>query len=192
MQPEELCEVIRHLCVVRHWYGPDMHWPSPAVEDDPRRFGFAFPPVTTAHMRKAEELLGFPLPANLRALYHQLANGGFGPHYGLLRLIGDASEFDRTVVELYQECSERCTFFDLEGLVQPGKTSLFADTVWPRHMLRICEEGCGNYICIHPPTEHIFRIGIWDAHEYDLTYVADSLDAWLQAWAESLMSPQGE
>jgi len=190
MQPGELCEAIRQTCAVQHWYGPDMHWPLPAAEDDPRRFGFAFPPVTEAQLSKAEKLLGFSLPSALRALYSQIANGGFGPHYGLLRLIGDASEIDRTVVELYQECSEMHAFFDLDGQVQPGKDWTFADTTWPRNVLRMCDEGCGNFICLHTTTGHILRVGIWDAHEYGLASVADSLEAWLQTWVEGLLSPQ--
>src|SRR5258708_34517844 len=180
MQPGELCEVVRQKCADRHWYGPDMHWPTPAEEDDPRRFGFAFPPVTEEQMSRTEATLGFPLPTALRTLYTQLANGGFGPDYGFLRFVGEASEFDRTVVELYQECSETRAFFDLENKVQPGKDCTFADTAWPRNVLCICDEGCRNYICIHSTTGHTFRVGIWDAHEYCLAYVADSLETWLQ------------
>lgn len=190
MQPEALCEMIRRTCAERHWFGPDMHPPLPAEAADPRRIGFAFSPVSETQLSKAEELLGFPLPSDLRALYSQLANGGFGPHYGFLRLIGDASEFDRTIIELYQEHRERCSFFDLEGQIQPGKDFIFADTTWPRQVLHMCEEGCGNYICLQIPTGHLLRIGIWDAHEYYLEPVADSLDAWLQTWAEGLLSPQ--
>lgn len=40
--------------------------------------------------RSNKAILGFPLPPLLRALYTQLANGGFGPMYGLLGLAGGA------------------------------------------------------------------------------------------------------
>jgi hypothetical protein len=37
---------------------------------------------------------------------------------------------------------------------------------------------------IHAITGHILTAGIWDAHEYCLAYVADSLEQWVQVWLE--------
>ncbi len=43
------------------------------------------PPVATEEqVARAEARLGFPLPRLLRRLYREVANGGFGPGYGLL------------------------------------------------------------------------------------------------------------
>ncbi len=39
----------------------------------------AFPPATEAQLRRTEELLELSFPPLLRALYTQIANGGFGP-----------------------------------------------------------------------------------------------------------------
>jgi hypothetical protein len=50
---------------------------------DSRLTPFAFPPATEAQLIATERELGYPLPGMLRALYSQLANGGFGPVYGL-------------------------------------------------------------------------------------------------------------
>src|SRR5579884_1000015 len=125
MQPEDLCEAIRRKCAAQRLYGPDNHWMIPADEEDLRRCGFAFPPLTEEQVSQAEATLGFPLPTALRTLYTRLANGGFGPHYGILRLTGKPSEYDRTVVERYQDYTERCTFFDLRDQVQPGKGRIF-------------------------------------------------------------------
>ncbi|HZS75295.1 MAG TPA: SMI1/KNR4 family protein [Ktedonobacteraceae bacterium] len=185
MQPEDLCEAIRRKCAARHWYGPDAWWSASVAKDDPRRYGFELPPLTEEQVNEAEATLGFPLPITLRTLYTRLANGGFGPHYGILRLAGEPSETDRTVLEWHQDFTERCTFFDLEDLVQPGKNVPFAVSVWPRFVLPICEEGCGNYFCLHAVTGQILTVEIWDAHESGLAYVADSLDQWLQTWVES-------
>lgn len=192
MQPEDLCEAIRRKCAARHWYGPDALWSTSVAEYDPRRFSFELPPLAEEQVNEAEATLGFPLPPALRSLYTRLANGGFGPHYGILRLAGEASETDRTVLEWYQDFTERCTFFDLVDQVQPGKNVPFAVSVWPRFVLPICEEGCGNYFCLHTATGQMLTVEIWDAHESGLAYVADSLDQWLQAWLDGIESPQRE
>lgn len=43
-------------------------------------------PVGEARLRKAEAKLGFTLPAELRQLYRDVADGGFGPGGGIYRL----------------------------------------------------------------------------------------------------------
>lgn len=42
------------------------------------------PPATVAEVEAAEAVLGHPLPALLRRILLEVANGGFGPGYGLL------------------------------------------------------------------------------------------------------------
>jgi hypothetical protein len=42
------------------------------------------PPTTAAQVDTAEEALGFAIPPILRRLYTEVANGGFGPGYGLV------------------------------------------------------------------------------------------------------------
>ena len=53
-----------------------------------RQYGGMYPPVKAAAIRTAEQRLGFALPPLLRAIYRNLANGGFGPGYGLYGLEG--------------------------------------------------------------------------------------------------------
>ena len=127
MQPEDLCEAIRQKCADQHWYGPG--WPLPATEDDPRQFGFVCPPLTEEQVNQAEATLGFPLPPVIHTLYTRLANGGFGPDCGFFRLTGESSLNDRMVVERYQDLIDRCSFFDLEDQVRPGKARIFADSL---------------------------------------------------------------
>jgi len=45
---------------------------------DPQKYGFKYSPATEEQLLATEEALGFPLPPVLRALYAQVANGGFG------------------------------------------------------------------------------------------------------------------
>lgn len=50
--------------------------------------GFAFPPATEEALLQVEERLGFAHPSVLRDLYLHIANGGFGPGYGLIGIPG--------------------------------------------------------------------------------------------------------
>ena len=44
----------------------------------------AFAPASEQQIRHTEQQLGFPLPQLLRHLYAEIANGGFGPGYGII------------------------------------------------------------------------------------------------------------
>ena len=46
------------------------------------------PPVTAEALAAAEARIGFPLPPLVSALYTQVADGGYGPGYGVYRLFG--------------------------------------------------------------------------------------------------------
>ncbi|WP_201390004.1 SMI1/KNR4 family protein [Ktedonobacter sp. SOSP1-85] len=53
-------------------------------EDGEQEPIFAFLPATEQQVRETEQQLGFPLPPLLRLLYTQIANGGFGPGFGII------------------------------------------------------------------------------------------------------------
>ena len=56
------------------------------------------PPLTPATLdmvEAGERELGYPFPPLLRRLYLEVANGGFGPGYGLFRLPLDDNEWER-------------------------------------------------------------------------------------------------
>lgn len=61
-----------------------------------------YPPASPDLLAEAEDVLGRPLPPLLRRLYAEVANGGFGPGYGLLGL-GDGHGMapDGTAMERY-------------------------------------------------------------------------------------------
>ena len=98
---QALFEAIRARCQQEQWFGPDALKPEsetlppahdpfvdayagdPGAPDRPERFGFAFPPATSAQVQATETRLGFALPPLLRCLALQVANGGFGPGTGL-------------------------------------------------------------------------------------------------------------
>lgn len=61
------------------------------------------PPTTMAKVDAAEEALGFPIPAILRRLYTEVANGHFGPGYGLVGVDDCGTDERRNdIVALYR------------------------------------------------------------------------------------------
>ncbi len=61
-------------------------------------------PATPEAVAEAEALIGFPLPPLLRRLYLEVANGGFGPDYGILGVRRGASHGDfEDIAELYED-----------------------------------------------------------------------------------------
>lgn len=61
-----------------------------------------FPPISAARVRQAEEELGFDLPALLRRLYTEVANGGIGPGSGILGIGDGAKQYRKDLVELHK------------------------------------------------------------------------------------------
>src|ERR1044071_3132257 len=74
-----------------------------ATDDAKRQRARVFPPIDQKTVAAAEKRLGFKLPAPLRVLYTRVGNGGFGPAYGLLGLVGGAkNEERRDAVSVYE------------------------------------------------------------------------------------------
>src|SRR5262245_61830807 len=80
--------------------------------------------ATAADIASAESELGLRLPPLLRRIYLEVADGGFGPGYGLLPLRRGRPEHgqERSVVETYAMFTE-------------GRG-------WPPVLVPICDWGC--------------------------------------------------
>lgn len=89
-------------------------------------FSTATPPVTRVEVRTLEEQFGHRLPPSVTELYTQIANGGFGPSYGLMRL--DEAK------ALYDE-------FRAPDANDPHWR-------WPEAVLPLVSLGCGMYFCV--------------------------------------------
>ena len=152
-----------------------------------KALGFAFEmetPATSAEpatatdsaVRATEAAIGLQFPPRLRRLYIEVADGGFGPHTGLLSL---AALQDR-----YLEL--------VDGEVLPrGRT-------WPRHLLPIVDESM-VLLCVDTESEEE-GIVAWDPEDLDervsdrawqhsFSEEAPSLVAWLSEWLHG-PSPQ--
>ncbi|WP_141812179.1 SMI1/KNR4 family protein [Nocardia bhagyanarayanae] len=87
-------------------------------------------PITDTELVEAESRLGFALHPLLADVYRQIADGGFGPEYQLLRLLdGDAE----TVVSAY-----------LANRASGAGT----EWAWPEGVVPILTWGCGMYACV--------------------------------------------
>lgn len=189
MEHEQLSEAIRSTCAVKHWYGVDARgpeWRRDIAADDPRKERFEYTPATDEQLAATEAALGFPLPPVLSELYSELANGGFGPAYGLRGAIGGFSGTG-TIVEQYK--------WTLDGM-QPVELASYTDQwtesdgqrfltlardLWPTRLLPLCEWGCGIEICLDCIDGQILRVApVQDG--YCFTFQAASLEEWLQQW----------
>ena len=126
-------------------------------------------------MEAAEELLGFSLPPLLRALYTEVADGGYGPGYGLSRLNGGPG---RSIV-----ASDRELWRVWDG-GEPRER-------WPEPFVRLCEWGCNFYSgldCSRPecPVVRFNPDGCVESGCLAdcLVTESDSLAEWLTAWLE--------
>jgi hypothetical protein len=124
--------------------------------------------VTEQDIAAAERELGFALPTLLSLMYRQVANGGFGPEYTLLPLIGPG----RTAVSEYGP---------------PRSTS--ASEYWPRGVLPILDWGCGMYAavdCLDPAAPVLLFEPNAGPEDWADAWFLDSpsLAQWLGSWLE--------
>lgn len=134
------------------------------------------PVATEGQIEDSEVRLGFEIEHNLRQLYMEIGNGGFGPDYGILGINGGyRDDLGENAVESYL-CRRES---------DPDDQHWF----WPEGLLPICHVGCAMYVCIdcvQSPGEIVWfepnpheQHGTW-TDSYFLIY--DSLDDWLSGY----------
>jgi SMI1/KNR4 family protein SUKH-1 len=135
-------------------------------------------PVTPQLLVASEEALGFELPLELKRLYAEIGNGGFGPGYGLLGLLNGATdESGETAVQKYAALRN--------DSVEEGGIP------WPTGLLPICNWGCAIYSCINCSTP-TYRMELFDPNPHE-DHCTDWKDAfftencdfcqWIELWA---------
>jgi hypothetical protein len=85
------------------------------------------PPATSEAVAEAEEVIGFPLPPLLRRLYLEVANGGFGPHKGILGVRGGTAQGNfADIADLYRDGP------DPSGRIRAGLVLIYdwGCTIW--------------------------------------------------------------
>ncbi|MBC8101961.1 MAG: SMI1/KNR4 family protein [Cytophagales bacterium] len=136
------------------------------------------PPTTPEKIAAAEATLGFSLPPLLKRLYVEVANGGFGPGYGIAGLDGcGADEGNSDLLALYQ------ARFSEEWRTE------FPD--WPPRTLSLAYLGCAMYVVADCSTPHtamfLFEPNVSEeelGYKNCLMPFGCGLEDWLYAWAK--------
>jgi hypothetical protein len=145
------------------------------------------PPATEAEVAAAEAAIGAALPPLLRRVYTEVANGGFGPGYGLLGVGpgGWTDDHRRDLVAMLRS--------NREGSAQLPEGSWR----WPATLLPIAYLGDVVYACADaarpgtPVLEYDPSDRDWDDDGYPLdeqeafVEVAPTLADWFAAWLAS-------
>lgn len=138
----------------------------------------AYPPAPEEAIASTERRLGFRLPPTLRTIYGEVANGGFGPGYGVMGVEnGFPDDLGHTVADLY------------ESYRQPDPED--PTWVWPERYLPICHWGCIVYSvvdCTRSPNPVYFAdISAWETGEPMETILRlhrPSFEIWLGDWLD--------
>lgn len=111
-----------------YWYGDGPEYLALAHEnEEPLN---SYPPATEEQLRQTEQLLGFPLPSFLRSLYMQVANGGFGPGFGVIGAIGGfplMDGFGKDIAHGYLARLQRCTLIRLDPDEMKSRAQRYRD-----------------------------------------------------------------
>ena len=115
--------------------------PERFIDEDPGTGDFPYPPTSEAAIAAADEQLGFRIPELLRRLFTEVANGGFGPVYGIAGV---------------NRCGVDEDLCDLETLHADQSTSRWLERfpTWPPQVLRFVYLGCSMYVAVDASSEN--------------------------------------
>lgn len=138
---------------------------------------FEYAPLTEEEIQSAEHLLGFSLPPLLRAIYTQVADGGFGPTYGLYQLTEMVSDY-----LAIRRTARPIDFSLFEKLVADGEPVMIPLYVWPDRFLCLCDHGCAMYSYLDIATGRVFGEAYYGEDQYGFECEASTLEAWFENW----------
>jgi hypothetical protein len=133
-------------------------------------------PGDSVEITNDEKRLGFPLPPLMKRIYVEIANGGFGPGYGLIGLTnGVPDDTGNTAPDIYGQ---------LRGANRDDP-----NWRWPQALLPICHWGCAILSCVDC-TDSSFRMRIFDPNVHKGDDWADcffeqsnAFEIWMKQWA---------
>lgn len=138
------------------------------------------PSIPMAIVQDVERNLGFPLPALVRRLYTEVADGRYGPSYGILRL---RSPEGTDITRWWEQP------MSVEAWTQLHRRETEEDVVRhrPSKSIRFCEEGCNISYWLDCTTESA-RVFIDDPNRFGNDYLfetaAETLEQWLTDWLD--------
>jgi hypothetical protein len=122
----------------------------------------------------------------LRELYTNVANGGFGPVYGLNGIEGS---FGHTLVRSYLAAKQSNRLVDItiyEKRQGPTKLLQTPFYIYPDRFLELCHWGCAIYSYLDYAGDRVFRGSVYREF-YGFEYEAASLFEWLNLWSRDLV-----
>ena len=131
-------------------------------------------PLADKTIAKIEKALGFPLPGDLKQLYLEIGDGGFGPYNGVRRLSNWAKDYQKLVAEPIGERKR----------------------VWPAELLPIVYLN-GHRVCMNRDSGAIVRWTKPPARCSEAKWTASfapqssSLGEWLERWVDTPTQVEG-
>ena len=150
----------------------------------------SIPPVAAKNLQSAEFVLGFRLPAFLRAIYLMVGNGGFGPSYGIVGTRGGFKHEKQTLESCYRS--------------MPRLQKENSIWHWPKRLLPLGYYGCGMWSCVDCEYKKLPMI-TWDPNNLDAELngadarrnwgnsfwdQGESLKTWLEGWRTDKPEPE--
>jgi hypothetical protein len=197
-----LLVAIQAKCQQENWFGADLdhsRWQMAdpdfdsfeerekqisRASDHPLCSAFAFVPATEQQVETTERMLGFSLPPLLKALYTQLANGGFGPGTGLRGIAGgyDGTHHEGTILDLYPFSAKQEQLFDL--VPDQQEWQIVPEGQWPRRLLRLADMGCVQEACVDAASERVYLLVVAADGQHALVPLPWNLEEWLWRWVK--------
>jgi hypothetical protein len=135
------------------------------------------PPASVSDLQRAEAYIGFPLPPAIVHVYSAVANGGFGPGYGLVGIGGGRTGFADS--HGLRHCEDQFAILRLNAMPH-----------WPARLFPLCDWGCGIYSCADASDPDARMFTVFSAALYDddppqaIAPAGCTFAEWLRAWAE--------
>ena len=135
-----------------------------------REFGGFYPPTSATVIESAEKFLGFSLPPLLREIYQNLANGGFGPGYGLVGLTGGYTFEDFGELPLVEYHLMLCS-------APPEEFR------WPPQLLNIAYGGCLFFYAVDC-SQAKYPVMLLEGNTQEP--ISPTFTAFMERWADGL------
>lgn len=146
------------------------------------------PPLRQESLEELEHEFGFRFPTLVRRLYTEVADGGYGPSWGINRLRQPPNV---PIDPAYSEMMSIESWYRRDRIHWQGGQP---PEYWPHPFIRFCESGCNIFIGVDCSSDQ-GTVVMYDPNlsqdERDcLVPVADSVAQWLSNWLDEKPWPE--
>jgi hypothetical protein len=167
LSPEALKQDLPFLDQYEYMYDLKKQMTTIKSASDRRFRQFGHPSASAEQIAETESVLGFPLPPLLRAIYMQLANGGFGYWQGFVGCVGGADSGELESIDKGTiHASWKLTDHIPDGLV--GSTDVYKCYELPDRFIPWTDLGCAMHCWIDGWSGRIYRSGHYDVYDWPI------------------------